>query len=150
MSTKPVQEHIPFWYPGSPVMAGRHGMSLMWPGPINREAYDLYVETWNAHKGDTARMDGPNSVPKVGCTMMLSVAPTEAEAIDVATRGVNGLMRRANAVHQWDVEVLGEQGAEAALHPCDGSPPTSMTRFPLEREPHRRSPTASVRFSKRV
>ncbi len=117
MSTKPVQEHIPFWYPGSPVMAGRHGMSLMWPGPINREVYDLYVETWNAHKGDTARMDGPNSVPRVGCTMMLSIAPTEAEAIEVATRGVNGLMRRANAVHQWDVEVLGEQAADAALIP---------------------------------
>ena len=50
MSTKPVQDPIPFWYPGSPVTAGRHGMNLMWPGPIDQASYDLYVETWNAHK----------------------------------------------------------------------------------------------------
>ena len=55
MSTKPVQNPIPFWYPGSPVTAGRHGMNLMWPGPIDQESYDVYVETWNAHKGDTHR-----------------------------------------------------------------------------------------------
>lgn len=45
MATMPVQQHIPFWYPGSPVTAGRFGLNLMWPGPIPKDAYDLYVET---------------------------------------------------------------------------------------------------------
>lgn len=117
MATKPVQDPVPFWYPGSPVMAGRHGMNLMWPGPIDQESYDLYVETWHAHKGDTARMDGPDSEPRVGCTMLIAIAPTETEALDIATRGMNGLVRRTTGVHRWDVEVLGEEAADAALNP---------------------------------
>lgn len=117
MATRPVQDPVPFWYPGSPVMAGRHGMNLMWPGPIDQQAYDLYVETWHAHKGDTARMDGPDSQPRVGCTMLIAIAPTEAEALDVATRGMHGLVRRTTGVHRWDVEVLGEEAADAALNP---------------------------------
>ena len=92
MSTKPVQNPIPFWYPGSPVTAGRHGMSLMWPGPIDQASHDLYVETWHAHKGDTHRVDGPNSVPRVGCTMILAIAPTENEALDIVRRGMDGLL----------------------------------------------------------
>ena len=28
-------------------------MNLMWPGPIDQASHDVYVETWNAHKGDT-------------------------------------------------------------------------------------------------
>ncbi len=40
LATKPFQDPIPFWYPGSPVTAGRHGMSLMWPGPIDEQAYE--------------------------------------------------------------------------------------------------------------
>ena len=51
LSTKPVQDPIPFWYPGSPVTAGRHGMNLMWPGPIDQDSYDLYVEAWNDAQG---------------------------------------------------------------------------------------------------
>ena len=117
MATKPVQDPVPFWYPGSPVMAGRHGMNLMWPGPIDQESYDLYVETWHAHKGDTARMDGPDSEPRIGCTMLIAIAPTETEALDIATRGMNGLVRRTTGVHRWDVEVLGEEAADAALNP---------------------------------
>jgi alkanesulfonate monooxygenase SsuD/methylene tetrahydromethanopterin reductase-like flavin-dependent oxidoreductase (luciferase family) len=117
MATRPVQETVPFWYPGSPVMAGRHGLNLMWPGPIDQEAYDLYVETWHAHKGDTARLDGPSSEPRVGCTMLIAIAPTEDEALDIATRGMNGLVRRTTGVHRWDVEVLGEEAADAALNP---------------------------------
>ncbi len=77
LSTKPLQNPIPFWYPGSPVAAGRHGMNLMWAGPIDQAAYDLYVEAWHAHKGDTLRVDGPDARPRVGCTMVLAIAPTE-------------------------------------------------------------------------
>jgi alkanesulfonate monooxygenase SsuD/methylene tetrahydromethanopterin reductase-like flavin-dependent oxidoreductase (luciferase family) len=114
MSTKPVQNPIPFWYPGSPVTAGRHGMNLMWPGPIDQASHDLYVETWNAHKGDTHRVDGPNSVPRVGCTMILAIAPTENEALGIVRRGMDGLLRRAHNVHKDD------HLCDAALGPLRG------------------------------
>jgi len=37
--------------------------------------------------------------------------------VDIATRGMNGLVRRTHAVHQWDVEILGQEGADAAIGP---------------------------------
>ena len=77
LATTPVQNPIPFWYPGNPATAGRYGMSLMWPGPIDRQAYDAYVEAWNEHKDDPVRFDGPDSRPRVGCTMIVAIAPTE-------------------------------------------------------------------------
>jgi alkanesulfonate monooxygenase SsuD/methylene tetrahydromethanopterin reductase-like flavin-dependent oxidoreductase (luciferase family) len=117
MATMPVQEHIPFWYPGSPVTAGRFGLNLMWPGPISQEAYDLYAETWHAHAGDDVRLEAPGAGPKVGCTMVMAIDPDEAIARDVITRGMNGLVRRTHGVHQWDAEVLGEDAADAALGP---------------------------------
>ena len=117
LTTKPFQNPIPFWYPGSPVTAGRHGMSLMWPGPIDQSAYDLYVETWHAHKGDTLRLEGPSAKPRVGCTMVLAIAPTESEALDIARRGLDGLIRRAHHVHTHDHLVLPEAECEAALGP---------------------------------
>ncbi len=117
MSTKPVQNPIPFWYPGSPVTAGRHGMNLMWPGPIDQDSYDLYVETWNAHKGDTHRVDGPNAAPRVGCTMVLAIAPTEDEAFSIVRRGMDGLMRRTHNVHKYDHLVLSDDECDAALEP---------------------------------
>ncbi len=117
MATLPVQQHIPFWYPGSPVTAGRFGLNLMWPGPIDPESYTLYVDTWNAHKNDEIRMEAPDAEPRVGCTMLLAIAETETKALDVAERGMKGLMRRTHGVHKWDVEVLGEDAADAALGP---------------------------------
>lgn len=120
LATKPYQDPIPFWYPGSPVTAGRHGMSLMWPGPIDEQAYELYVETWHKHKGDTMRVDGPDSEPRVGCTMLLAIAPTTAEALDIARRGMDGLLRRAHNVHEHDHEVLPADECDAALGPLRG------------------------------
>ncbi len=117
MSTMPVQSHIPFWYPGSPVTAGRFGLNLIWPGPISKDAYDLYVDTWNAHRNDDVRMDAPGSAPRVACTMLLAIDEQSDRALDIATRGMNGLMRRTHAVHQWDAEVLGDDAADAALGP---------------------------------
>jgi alkanesulfonate monooxygenase SsuD/methylene tetrahydromethanopterin reductase-like flavin-dependent oxidoreductase (luciferase family) len=117
MATRPVQEHIPFWYPGSPATAGRFGLKLMFPGPIPKDAYDLYVESWHAHRDDPIRLDGPNDQPTVGATMVIAIDRDEAVARDVVTRGMRGLMRRAHAVHRWDAEVLGAEGAEAALGP---------------------------------
>ena len=120
LSTKPVQSPIPFWYPGSPVTAGRHGMNLMFAGPVDQRSYDLYVETWHKHKGDTMRVEGPNGRPRVGCTMLLAIAPTEKEALDVGRRGMDGLTRRAHNVHRYDHLVLPEDECEAALAPLRG------------------------------
>ncbi len=119
LATKPLQDPIPFWYPGTPTVAGRHGMNLMWPGPIDEASYDLYVETWHKHKGDTIRMDGPSSEPRVGCTMLLAIAPTEDEALDIARRGMTGLLRRAHNVHKFDHLVLPEEECEQALGPLN-------------------------------
>jgi alkanesulfonate monooxygenase SsuD/methylene tetrahydromethanopterin reductase-like flavin-dependent oxidoreductase (luciferase family) len=119
LSTKPFQETIPFWYPGSPVTAGRHGMSLMCAGPIDQRTYDLYVETWHEHVGDTLRLEGANARPRVGCTMLIAIAPTEKEAVDIARRGMDGLVRRARAVHTRDHLVLPEDQCEAALGPLN-------------------------------
>jgi alkanesulfonate monooxygenase SsuD/methylene tetrahydromethanopterin reductase-like flavin-dependent oxidoreductase (luciferase family) len=117
MATMPVQEHIPFWYPGSPVTAGRFGLKLMFPGPIPQDAYDLYVETWHAHRHDPIRLDGPDDEPTVGATMVIAIDRDERVAREVITRGMNGLMRRTHAVHRWDAEVLGDDAADAALGP---------------------------------
>jgi alkanesulfonate monooxygenase SsuD/methylene tetrahydromethanopterin reductase-like flavin-dependent oxidoreductase (luciferase family) len=117
MATLPVQEHIPFWYPGNPELAGRYGFNLMWPGPIDAESYDVYLEAWHAHANADVRFDAPGTEARVGCTMLISIADTEAEALDVAERGMNGLIRRTHGVHQWDVEVLGAEAADAAIGP---------------------------------
>ncbi|HEY1365923.1 MAG TPA: LLM class flavin-dependent oxidoreductase [Gaiellaceae bacterium] len=117
LATEPLQRPIPFWYPGSPVVAGRHGMQLMWPGPIDPEARELYVDTWHRHKDDPVRFDGPESEPRVGCTVTLAIAPTEREAQDIAARAMDGLARRAMLVHQRDHLVVSPEEAEAALKP---------------------------------
>jgi alkanesulfonate monooxygenase SsuD/methylene tetrahydromethanopterin reductase-like flavin-dependent oxidoreductase (luciferase family) len=119
LSTKPLQDPIPFWYPGRPVTAGRHGMNLIWPGPIDQETHDVYVETWNKHRGDSMRVDGPNSKPRVGCVMVLAIAPVEDDAHDIARRGMEGLLRRAHNVHRFDHLVLPEDECEAALGPLN-------------------------------
>jgi alkanesulfonate monooxygenase SsuD/methylene tetrahydromethanopterin reductase-like flavin-dependent oxidoreductase (luciferase family) len=92
-------------------------MSLMWPGPIDRSAYDVYFEAWNEHKGDTLRVDGPNARPRVGCTMILAIAPTESEALEIARRGMDGLVRRAEYVHRFDHLIMPPEDCEAALGP---------------------------------
>jgi alkanesulfonate monooxygenase SsuD/methylene tetrahydromethanopterin reductase-like flavin-dependent oxidoreductase (luciferase family) len=92
-------------------------MSLMWPGPIDQAAYDLYVETWHKHRGDTLRVEGPDARPRVGCTMILAIAPTEREALDIARRGMDGLVRRAEYVHRNDHLVLPADECETALGP---------------------------------
>ena len=144
MSTKPVQNPIPFWYPGSPVTAGRHGMNLMWPGPIDQASYDLYVETWNAHKGDTHRVDGPDSAPRVGCTMLLAIAPTENEALEIVRRSMSGLMRRTHNVHKFDHLVLSEEECDAALEPAAQHHGPHGGRHPVRRR-NRRADQGSLR-----
>lgn len=117
VATKPFQESIPFWYPGNPVTAGRYGMNLMWPGPIDQASYDAYVEAWDKHRGEDDRLDGPNAKPRVGCTMVLAIAPTEAEALDIARRGMEGLVRRTMAAHRFDHYVANEEERDIALGP---------------------------------
>ncbi len=117
MATLPLQKRIPFWYPGNPATAGRFGLKLMFPGPIPKEAYDIYVEAWHLHRDDPVRLDGPEDEPTVGSTMVIAIDRDESVAREVVTRGIQGLMRRAQAVHRWDAEVLGEKDANAALEP---------------------------------
>ncbi len=116
LATKPFQDPIPFWYPGNPVIAGRYGMSLMWAGPIDRQAYDAYVGAWNEHEGDAVRFDGPSSHPRVGCTMLIAIGPEE-EALEVARRAMNGLARRTSNVHRNDLLIMSEEESYAAQAP---------------------------------
>ncbi len=60
--------------------------------PVPQSTYDVYVETWHKHKGDTMRVDGPDARPRVGCTMLVAIAPTENEALEIARRGMDGLI----------------------------------------------------------
>ena len=92
-------------------------MSLMWPGPIDRHAYDAYVEAWNEHKDDPVRFDGPNSRPRVGCTMIVAIAPTEREALDIGRRAMDGLVRRTEAVHENDRLIMSPEDCEKAIAP---------------------------------
>jgi alkanesulfonate monooxygenase SsuD/methylene tetrahydromethanopterin reductase-like flavin-dependent oxidoreductase (luciferase family) len=117
MATFPVQQHIPFWYPGNPFTAGRFGFSLMWPGPIDAESYAIYVDAWNAHAGDEVRFDAPGAAPRVGCTMLLAISPTEAESLEIVQRTVTGLFRRTQNVHKFDHLVLSDEECDAALNP---------------------------------
>jgi alkanesulfonate monooxygenase SsuD/methylene tetrahydromethanopterin reductase-like flavin-dependent oxidoreductase (luciferase family) len=114
---KPVQDPIPFWYPGRPVTAGRHGMNLIWPGVIDQETYDLYVETWHKHRGDTIRVDGVGSTPRVGCVMVLAISEDENEAHEIGRRGMEGLLRRTHDVHRFDHLVLSPEECDTALNP---------------------------------
>jgi alkanesulfonate monooxygenase SsuD/methylene tetrahydromethanopterin reductase-like flavin-dependent oxidoreductase (luciferase family) len=122
MSIKPLQDRIPFWYPGSPQTAGQHGMSLMWPGKINEAAYEHYLRAWDDHKDDPIRFDGLESKPRVGYSMLLAIAPTEKEARGIARRGIEGLVRRTHNAHRHDRLKLSEQecydaqGALRAIH----------------------------------
>ena len=49
--------------------------------------------------------------------MLVAIDADEDKALEIATRGMNGLVRRTHAVHTWDVEILGEDAADAALGP---------------------------------
>ena len=67
--------------------------------------------------GDTHRVDGPDSAPRVGCTMVLAIAPTEDQALSIVRRGMDGLMRRTHNVHKYDHLVLPDDECDAALGP---------------------------------
>ncbi len=117
MATRPFQENIPFWYPGSPQIAGCYGMSLMWPGKISQEAYEQYLQAWNDHEGGEIRLEGPDGRPRVGYSMLLAIAPTEDEARDIARRGMEGLVRRTRNAHRFDHLKLTEQECYDAQGP---------------------------------
>jgi alkanesulfonate monooxygenase SsuD/methylene tetrahydromethanopterin reductase-like flavin-dependent oxidoreductase (luciferase family) len=117
MAIRPFQENIPFWYPGSPQVAGRYGMSLMWPGKISPEAYEQYLQAWQEHEGGDIRLEGPNGKPRVGYSMLLAIAPAEDEALDISRRGMEGLVRRTQNAHRFDHLVATEEECYAAQGP---------------------------------
>jgi len=117
MAIRPFQEKIPFWYPGSPNVAGRYGMNLMWPGKISPEAYEQYVQAWEEYESDDIRLEGSNGKPRVGYSMLLAIAPAEDEALDIARRGMEGLVRRTQNAHRFDHLVATEEECYAAQGP---------------------------------
>ena len=82
MATFPVQQHIPFWYPGNPVTAGRFGFNLMWPGPIDAESYAVYVEPGTPTTATRCGSTRPAPNPRVGCTMLLAIDDDETQALE--------------------------------------------------------------------
>jgi alkanesulfonate monooxygenase SsuD/methylene tetrahydromethanopterin reductase-like flavin-dependent oxidoreductase (luciferase family) len=114
LSTRPFQDRIPFWYPGNPLTAGRHGMNLMWPGKIDEAGYEQYIRAWHDHRADPIRLDGPRSQPRVAYSMLLSIAPSEDEALAIARRGMEGLVRRTLNSHRFDPLILPQDECEAA------------------------------------
>jgi alkanesulfonate monooxygenase SsuD/methylene tetrahydromethanopterin reductase-like flavin-dependent oxidoreductase (luciferase family) len=107
----------PMWYPGNPVTAGRYGLTLVWPGPIPQEAYDVYVKTWDEFAGGPVRADAPGSRPRVATSELLVVHRDGDKAREIAARGLKGLARRVVHVHTFDRLALDEEQAEYALNP---------------------------------
>ena len=97
LATKPFQDPIPFWYPGNPVTAGRHGMSLMCAGRESRRAPTTPTSrtgsaTGATRSGSTAR----TADPRVGLHAdPRDRAHREGGAGDLAPR-----RRRARAAHE--------------------------------------------------
>jgi alkanesulfonate monooxygenase SsuD/methylene tetrahydromethanopterin reductase-like flavin-dependent oxidoreductase (luciferase family) len=147
LATKPFQDRIPFWYPGNPKTARRHGMSLMWPGKIDQAAYEQYIEAWHEHEGEPIRLDGPGSEPRVAYTMLLSIAPSEDEALDIARRGMEGLVRRTRNSHQFDRLVLPLDECQAAQRPLRASIANMEAQSERERGHPARSRSGSPRCS---
>jgi alkanesulfonate monooxygenase SsuD/methylene tetrahydromethanopterin reductase-like flavin-dependent oxidoreductase (luciferase family) len=117
LTTRPLQETIPFYYPGNPVTAGRYGMHLVMAGPVTQDVYDAYHEAWERHKGDRIRLDGPNSEPTITTTMLIAIDEDEGKAVEIAQRGMDGLQRRTFATHRFDQLIIGPEEQEAALAP---------------------------------
>jgi alkanesulfonate monooxygenase SsuD/methylene tetrahydromethanopterin reductase-like flavin-dependent oxidoreductase (luciferase family) len=89
----------------------------MWPGKINEEAYEQYVQAWREHEGDGIRLEGPDGAPRVGYSMLLAIAPTEDEALGIARRGMEGLVRRTQNAHRFDPLVVSDEDCYAAQGP---------------------------------
>jgi alkanesulfonate monooxygenase SsuD/methylene tetrahydromethanopterin reductase-like flavin-dependent oxidoreductase (luciferase family) len=49
--------------------------------------------------------------------MLVTIAPNEKEALEIARRGMSGLVRRAEAVHAHDHKILSDEDCGAALRP---------------------------------
>ena len=101
----------------------------MCAGGVPQSTYDAYVENWERHRADTLRLDGPDSRPRVGLTLILAIAPSEKEALAISRRGVDGLVRRTKAVHTRDhLDPLGGRLRSARSGRSTPSSPTSRRR----------------------
>jgi alkanesulfonate monooxygenase SsuD/methylene tetrahydromethanopterin reductase-like flavin-dependent oxidoreductase (luciferase family) len=117
LTTRPLQSAIPFYYPGNPVTAGRYGMGLVMAGPVTQEIYDAYHAAWEEHKGERIRLDGPDTEPTISTTMLIAIDEDEDKALEVCTRGMEGLQRRTFATHRFDKLIIDEEEQEKALEP---------------------------------
>jgi alkanesulfonate monooxygenase SsuD/methylene tetrahydromethanopterin reductase-like flavin-dependent oxidoreductase (luciferase family) len=109
LSTKPLQDRIPFWYPGNPLTAGRHGMSLMWPGKISPAAYEQYLSGVGRPQGRRPALRRPG----VRAPRRLQHAAVDrahrGRGPRCRPRGMEGLVRRTRHAHRFDHLKLSEQ-----------------------------------------
>jgi alkanesulfonate monooxygenase SsuD/methylene tetrahydromethanopterin reductase-like flavin-dependent oxidoreductase (luciferase family) len=84
------QPSPPFWYaasnPESVAWCGRNAINMLHGGTASgaRSNFDLYFETWEAHRDDPARINVNVTAPRVGLTRQVFVADTDEEAMTVA------------------------------------------------------------------
>ena len=120
LATKPLQDPIPFWYPGQPGHGRppRHEPDVRRRSPaghLRRLRRELGAAPRRTRSGSRAR-DGR---PRVGLTLILAIAPSEKEALAISRRGVDGLVRRTKRVHTRDHLVLSEADCERAIAPLN-------------------------------
>ena len=122
VSTKPLQDPIPFWYPGNPVTAGRHGMSLMCAGGSRRAPTTPTSRAGSVTAGIRSGSTARHSRPRIGCTLIVAIAPTEKEALAISRRGVDGLIRTHEEIHSYDHLALSEADCAARDRTARGDP----------------------------
>ena len=81
--------------------------------------------------------------------MIVAIAPTEREALDIGRRAMDGLVRRTEAVHENDRLIMSPEDCEKAIAPLRGSSRTPSRPLRQVRAPPSRSPSASPRCSSR-
>jgi alkanesulfonate monooxygenase SsuD/methylene tetrahydromethanopterin reductase-like flavin-dependent oxidoreductase (luciferase family) len=84
------QPSPPLWYaaasPESVAWCARNAINMLHGGTAAgaRSNFDLYHETWEAHKADPARINANVTAPRVGLTRQVFVADTDEEALRIA------------------------------------------------------------------
>ncbi|MGE0059776.1 MAG: LLM class flavin-dependent oxidoreductase [Dehalococcoidia bacterium] len=96
------QPRPPLWYaassPESVIWCGRNAINMLNGGTASgaKSSFDLYFETWEAHRDDPAQINLNVAAPRVGLNRQVFVADTDEEAMTIA--------RAAHAV--WSVSFV--------------------------------------------
>ena len=92
-------------------------------------------------QGDDSGSTDRSSEPRVGYSMLLSIAPTEDEALDIARRGMEGLVRRTRNAHRFDHLILPRRSATPPRARCERSRQHGGRHPGGGRNPRDRSPS---------